>query len=127
MIRSALAALALCLAAPLTAQPAMERVPDRPAGEGEGPFETLVIRGATMIDGTGAPPEGPVDIVVSGNRITQIVRGREAQVEADRVVDAKGMFVLPGFVDTHGHNGDPYKAPQPSYGFKLWLAHGVLW
>ena len=63
--------------------------------------------------------------MVSGNRITQIVRGREAQVEADRVIDAKGMFVLPGFVDTHGHNGDPYKAPQPSYGFKLWLAHGV--
>ena len=125
MIRSALAALALGLAAPLIAQPAMERVPDRPAGEGEGPYETLVIRGATMIDGTGAPPEGPVDIVVSGNRITQIVRGEEAQVEADRIIDARGMFVLPGFVDTHGHNGDPSKAPQPSYGFKLWLAHGV--
>ena len=35
------------------------------------------------------------------------------------------MYVLPGFVDVHGHNGDPSKAPQPSYGYKLWLAHGV--
>ena len=35
------------------------------------------------------------------------------------------MYVLPGFVDMHGHNGDPDKAPQPSYGYKLWLAHGV--
>lgn len=130
MIRSALATLALSLAAPFAAQsamaqPTMERVPDRPAGEGEGPYETLIIRGATMIDGTGAPPEGPVDIVVTGNRIARIIRGGQANEQADRVIDAKGMYVLPGFVDTHGHNGDPYKAPQPSYGFKLWLAHGV--
>ncbi len=126
MFKTVLAAATLLLAAtPGLAQPRMERVPDRPAGEGEGPYPTLLIRGATMIDGTGAPPEGPVDIVVENNRITAIVRGGGAQVDADRVIDAQGMFVLPGFVDTHGHNGDPVKAPQPSYGFKLWLAHGV--
>jgi N-acyl-D-aspartate/D-glutamate deacylase len=33
--------------------------------------------------------------------------------------------VLPGFVDVHGHNGDPEKAPNASYGYRLWLAHGV--
>ena len=125
MLRTLFAALAFALASPALAQPTMESVPDRPAGEGEGPFETLLIRGATMIDGTGAPPEGPVDIVVEGNRIAQIVRGGGTQVEADSVIEADGMYVLPGFVDTHGHNGDPAKAPQPSYGFKLWLAHGV--
>lgn len=118
---AALAATAL----PSAAQPQMEPVPDRPAGEGQGPYATLLIRGATMIDGTGAPPEGPVDIVVKGNRISQIARGGNAEIEADRVIDASGMYVLPGFVDTHGHNGDPAKAPQASYGFKLWLAHGV--
>lgn len=125
MLRTILAAVALISAAPTLAQQNMERVPDRLAGEGEGPFATLLIRGATMIDGTGAPPEGPVDIVVTGNRIAQIVRGGGADVEADRVIEANGMYVLPGFVDVHGHNGDPAKAPQPSYGFKLWLAHGV--
>ncbi|MFZ9395415.1 MAG: amidohydrolase family protein [Erythrobacter sp.] len=130
MLKKLLAAGAMIGA--LAAQPAaaqeqaqMERVPDRPQGEGEGPFTTLLIKGATMIDGTGAPPEGPVDIVVQGNRIARIVRGGGARVAADRVIDAKGMYVLPGFVDVHGHNGDPDKAPQPSYGFKLWLAHGV--
>ena len=102
----------------------MERVPDRPTGEGEGPYETLLIKGATMIDGTGAPPEGPVDILVRGNRISRILRGG-GDLSADRTIDARGMYVLPGFIDTHGHNGDPNKAPQPSYGFKLWLAHGV--
>ncbi|MFS0736076.1 amidohydrolase family protein [Sphingomonas sp. 1P06PA] len=35
------------------------------------------------------------------------------------------MYVLPGFVDVHGHNGDADKAPNPEYGYKLWLAHGV--
>ena len=50
----------------------MERVPDRQPGEGEGPFRRLVIRGAMLIDGTGAPPRGPVDIVIAGNRIESI-------------------------------------------------------
>ena len=128
MLKSLLSAVALTgtaitFSAPAAAQ--MERVPERPAGEGEGPYDTLLIKGATMIDGTGAPPEGPVSILVEGNRITRIMRGGGGDVPADRVIDASGMYVLPGFVDTHGHNGDPSKAPQPSYGFKLWLAHGV--
>ncbi|MBV7264590.1 amidohydrolase family protein [Erythrobacter ani] len=125
MLRRLFAAAAIALATPSLAQPVMERVPQRPVGEGEGPFPTLLIRGATMIDGTGAPPEGPVDIVVEDNRIAQIVRGGGSDVTADRVIEADGMYILPGFIDTHGHNGDPAKAPQPSYGFKLWLAHGV--
>lgn len=120
---AAIATAALSLPSVAVAQ--MERVPDRPAGEGEGPYKTLLIRGATMIDGTGAPPEGPVDIVVENNRIAAIVRGGGAAVQADRVIEADGMYVMPGLIDTHGHNGDPDKAPQPSYGFKLWLAHGV--
>ena len=46
--------------------------PPRGEGDGEGPFERLIIRGATMIDGTGSPPYGPVDIVIEGNRIAEI-------------------------------------------------------
>ena len=131
------------LAAALAIQPAgqaqesaarMERVPDRQPGEGEGPYRRLVIRGATLVDGTGAPPRGPVDIVIAGNRIESIrgagtpglpiARDRPPR-DADREIDATGMFVLPGFVDTHGHNGDPDKAPNATYGYRLWLAHGV--
>ena len=123
---------------PLAAQeggPArMERVADRQPGEGEGPFRRLVIRGVTLIDGSGAPPRGPVDIVIAGSRIESI-RGagtpglppdenREPR-DFDREIDATGMYVLPGFVDVHGHNGDPDKAPNASYGYRLWLAHGV--
>ena len=38
----------------------------------EGPFEQLIIRGVTLINGNGAPPIGPVDIVVEKNKITKI-------------------------------------------------------
>jgi imidazolonepropionase len=39
---------------------------------GVGPFRRLVLRGAMVIDGTGAPPCGPADIVVENGRITQV-------------------------------------------------------
>src|SRR5687768_16675133 len=107
--------------------------PARPQGEGEGPFERLVIRGVTVIDGTGSPPVGPVDITIEGNRITRISGAgtpglplRERQVpQGARVIEAAGMFVLPGLVDLHLHTGDPTKTPDAEYVYKLWLAHGI--
>ncbi|MGJ3627413.1 amidohydrolase family protein [Sphingomonas sp. MMS24-JH45] len=108
--------------------------PARAAGEGAGPLRRLVIRGATLIDGTGSVPRGPVDIVVEGNRIADIRQagwpglplkaGREPQ-GADQEIDATGMYILPGFVDTHTHLPGTDKAPDASYAYKLWLAHGV--
>lgn len=127
-IMRAIATMLLACSAPLAAQAAMEPVPDRLPGEGSGPFPMLIVQGATMIDGTGAPPVGPADIVIEGNRIAAVHTGGAPQDVLDRaarVIDAQDMYVLPGFIDTHGHNGDPGKAPQPSYGYKLWLAHGV--
>jgi hypothetical protein len=135
------AALAAVLAGPAAAPAAaqeggarMERVPDRQPGEGVGPFRRLVIRSAMLIDGSGAPPRGPVDIVIAGNRIESIrgagspglpLRANREPRGADHEIDAAGMYVMPGFVDVHGHNGDPDKAPNATYGYRLWLAHGV--
>jgi hypothetical protein len=87
-----------------------------------------------LIDGSGAPPRGPVDIVIAGNRIESIrgagspglpLRANREPRGADHEIDAAGMYVMPGFVDVHGHNGDPDKAPNATYGYRLWLAHGV--
>ena len=39
--------------------------------DGDGPFDRLVIRGAIMIEGSGAPPTGPVDIVIENDRIVE--------------------------------------------------------
>ena len=74
------AAASLCLTAPSAgaqqARPAPSAeaaedprpAPARRAGEGEGPFQRLIIRGATLIDGSGSPPRGPVDIIVEGQQ-----------------------------------------------------------
>ena len=125
-------ALSLLIAPSLLAQ--IEAAPDRAPGEGGGPYERLVIRGATMIDGTGAPPAGPVDIVIEGNRITQVravgypgvpIDDRRRPERGDREIDAHGMYVLPGFVDMHGHIGGTSQGTPAEYVFKLWMAHGI--
>ena len=109
--------------------------PPRGEGDGEGPFERLIIRGVTMIDGTGSPPYGPVDIVVEGNRIAEIESAgtpglamkdlEDRPGDATREIDATGWFVMPGIVDLHAHTGGVPKAPEAEYVYKLWLAHGV--
>ncbi len=105
--------------------------------EGEGPYQRLIIRGATIIDGAGAPPSGPVDIVIENDRITQLtpVGAPGLPIDADRrpsadgaeEIDAEGKYVLPGFVSLHGHIHTPEtgQGVSPDYIFKLWLMHGV--
>ena len=122
---------------PLAEQPLqrdmLNPAPNRGTNEGAGPFKTMVIRGAMLIDGTGGPPRGPVDIVVSGNRISQIRNAGTPGVplrpnrppQADHEIDATGMYVMPGFVDLHVHAGGAPKNPDAEYPYKLWLAHGV--
>lgn len=99
--------------------------PKRRADEGKGPFGSLMIRGATLVDGTGAPPRGPVDILVEGNRITSIRGSGGATRRADFEIDATGQYVLPGFVDVHVHGGGAPKNVDVEYAYKLWLVHGV--
>jgi len=104
--------------------------------EGEGPFNQLIIRGATLINSTLAPPIGPVDIVVEKNRIVSITtvgttalpidpKRRPALKAGGKELQAEGMYIMPGFVDTHAHIGGGSKGAHAEYVFKLWMAHGV--
>lgn len=137
-----LAAIAISnLAMPVLAQdeqqetePQMVPAPDRKPGEGEGPFERLIIRGATLIDGTGAPPIGPVDIVIEKNRIVKVesvgypgspINEDKRPHGATREIDAHGSWVMPGIVDMHTHTGGATKAPEAEYSYKLWMGHGI--
>ena len=108
--------------------------PNRRPDEGKGPYKTMVIRGVMLIDGTGAPPQGPVDITVEGNRIASIRSAGTAGLPApansppqggDYELDATGMYLMPGFVDMHVHAGGAPKNDDAEYTYKLWLAHGV--
>jgi hypothetical protein len=116
-----------------------ERAPPRKPGEGAGPFRRLVIRGATLIDGTGAPPIGPVDIVIENERIARVVsvgypkvpiRDKARPEKGDHEIDATGMYVLPGFINAHAHIADASQGkvgevPPAEYVYKLWLGHGI--
>ncbi|MGC1631345.1 MAG: amidohydrolase [Gelidibacter sp.] len=111
--------------------------PDRKSGEGEGPYDRLIIRGATLIDGTGGPPAGPVDIIIEKNKIVDIVSVGVPKIAIDeskrpklgagntKEIDANGKYVMPGIIDLHVHTGGVPKAPEAEYTYKLWLAHGI--
>jgi imidazolonepropionase-like amidohydrolase len=107
--------------------------PDRRAGEGRGPFPTLTIRNVMVIDGTGAPPAGPMNVVIEENRIARISSAGTpgvpprpgAPAPSGEVLDATGMYLMPGFVNLHAHLGDAQKAPEAEYVYKLYMAHGV--
>jgi N-acyl-D-amino-acid deacylase len=77
----------------------------------------LVIRGGTLIDGTGAPAR-TADVAVEGGRIVEVGRVSGA---ARRTFDADGLAVTPGFVDIHTHydgqaTWDPQLAPSCWHG-----------
>ncbi len=112
----------------------VEKAPER--AEGEGPWSQLIIRGATMINGTLSPPQGPVDIVVENNVITEVrVVGypgvpidpnkRPVLRPGGKELNAEGMYILPGFVDSHAHIGGSAQGTSAEYVFKLWLGHGI--
>ncbi|TMA94027.1 MAG: amidohydrolase, partial [Deltaproteobacteria bacterium] len=59
----------------------------------------LLIRGGTLVDGTGAPAR-PGDVAIRDGRIAALGAVPGA---ARRVLDAEGAVVAPGFVDIHTH------------------------
>nr|WP_210324146.1 amidohydrolase family protein [Azorhizobium oxalatiphilum] len=103
---------------------------------GKGPYRCIRLTGARIIDGTGAPPWGPADLIVLDGRIVALAKSGKAKLPPEAAgetvleIDCTGKFLTPGFVDCHAHIGAPFHAkngPQPSadYIYKLWLAHGV--
>ena len=112
----------------------IEAAPDR--SEGEGPWSQLIIRGVTLINGNGAPPVGPVDIVVEQNKIVaietvgypgvKIKEEKRPKLKAGgKELDAEGMYLMPGFIDMHGHIGGEAQGTPAEYVFKLWMGHGI--
>ena len=87
-----------------------------------------------LIDGAGAPARGPVNIVIEGNRIKEVrsvgypkvaIDPERRPKGGDHEIDASKMYVLPGFVDMHGHIGGEDQGTTAEYVFKLWMAHGI--
>lgn len=113
-----------------------ESAPVRADNEGQGPYQRLILRGVTLISGVGAPARGPMDIVIENDRITRMVsvgnpgvpiisQSRPQAKPGDKVMELEGMYVLPGFIDMHGHIGGSADDIPAEYVFKLWLGHGI--
>lgn len=68
-----------------------------------------VFEGVRLIDGTGAPPVGPVDIVIRDGRIDAVLRSTDGLApygpsdEAEARIDGDGLWALPGLIDAHAH------------------------
>jgi len=91
------------------------------------PFQTdatkiTAIVGATLIDGSGNRPVPNAVVLIKGDSIMAAGNSRVVQVPADAtVIDAKGLVVAPGFIDTHNHSDrglsrEPEAASQVSQG-----------
>ena len=110
------------------------KAPERTTGEG--PYKRLILRGGIVINGEGAPARGPMDIVIENDRIVKIVNvgnpgvpiaptRRPKARPGDKEINIEGQYVLPGFIDMHGHIGGSADNIPAEYVFKLWLAHGI--
>ena len=89
-----------------------------PARAQESSQPSLVITGATLIDGTGGRPIRNATIVVAGDKITTVSTGRPRNIPANAtVIDARGKYVIPGLIDAHLH--------YSGFLAELLLAHGV--
>ena len=83
---------------------------------------TIVILGATLIDGSGRAPIKDSVVVIRGDSVIAVGRRNQVKVPKDaRVIDARGMVVAPGFIDAHNHSDrgfatDPSAASQVSQG-----------
>lgn len=111
-----------------------DKAPKR--AEGDGPYKRLILRGGIMVNGEGAPAMGPVDIVIENDRIKRIVnvgnpgvpikpKKRPKLQAGDKEINIEGQYILPGFIDMHGHIGGSAENIPAEYVFKLWLAHGI--
>lgn len=124
---------ALLLLLPVLAMSAPPSSPDRVRGEG--PFERLILRNVIVINGEGAPPVGPMDVLINGNRIAELRNlglfqpfpedSRIPVLPGDKVLELNGAYLLPGFIDLHTHFGGKDQGVTSEYVAKLWLGHGI--
>ena len=83
---------------------------------------SIAIVGATVIDGSGRIPLRNSVVVVNGDSITAVGRNGQIRIpDNSSIIDAKGLVLAPGFIDTHNHSDrglerDPLATSQISQG-----------
>ncbi len=68
--------------------------------------QTIVLRGGTLIDGTGRAPIADAVVVVQGQHIVAIGNSNAVSVpENARIIDTQNKWIIPGLIDAHAHFG----------------------
>lgn len=87
--------------------------------EGNAQTYDLLLRKAIVVDGTGQAPY-VANLLITADSIALIDKDTSSSYSAGRTIDAEGLVLAPGFIDTHAH-GDPLETPA----FKNFLSMGV--
>jgi len=100
--------------------------------------QITVVRGATVLAMTGAAPLADADVAIQGGRIIHVGPRGSFRAPGARIVDARGRWLVPGFIDMHAHvtlgpvlgaeTGAPRMVPDtsvPRRSLRTLLAFGV--
>src|SRR5688572_6521197 len=63
----------------------------------------ILIRGATLIDGVNPTPLANASVLIEGDRITRVDRRQRPAPRGTWVLDARGLYLVPGLIDMHVH------------------------
>ena len=94
----------------------------------------IVLKGATVIDGTGDPPRPNTTIIIDGSRIAALSSNATANAEirssaAKNILDLTGKYIMPGLFDMHAHVANvlknSYNQSESEYMLSMLLAYGV--
>ncbi|CAN5906159.1 amidohydrolase family protein [soil metagenome] len=97
-------------APPAAPAPVIRGVNEGEIAEGR---KTIVLVGATLLDGRGGEPVADAIVVVEGNKIMAVGKRGEIDLPAGaEVVEAAGLFLLPGLIDAHFHLDGIAKLPN---------------
>jgi len=80
----------------------------RPTAQGQPAARSaIIIRGVTLIDGTGRAPQPNATVLVTGTRIASVTSaaggGASAAPTGAQEIDGRGKFLIPGLIDVHVH------------------------